>query len=307
MDLSDRATRMRVNKRFREKGIPAKVCGKCFVVKGHEAFHIHRQTPDGRNAYCQPCTRAKAAAWYRTNTDRALEASRQRYETDRDRIKERERRRRVEQRATEGREGRARTLGWRLANRMFRESGVPVKICGGCRVGKWHGDFSADQTKADGQSYRCKECAGSAGRDWYDANRDRHAVNGRRWQAANREKVRASNQARRARAALVPTEPFTAADLRHDWEDHDLYSCFYCGGSLADGYDVEHYYPKFPDDEETTPAGPHAVWNLVPSCVPCNRGVDGKHSREPWQFLRESLADQGTDLDACLAILDGRR
>lgn len=230
MDLSDRSTRMRVNKRFREKGIPAKVCGKCFVVKGHEAFSAHRSKSDGRQAACKDCCAGAYCRWYVVNRERAAEAYRR----------------------------------------------------------------------------------------WHAANRDRKAETGRRrretdpgyakrWRAANPDKVRAYAQAQDARNASIPTEPFTASDLRHDWEDRDLWECFYCGGALTDGYDIEHYYPKFPDDEDTTPAGPHAVWNLVPSCVPCNRGVGGKHSREPWQFLRESLAEQGTDLDACLAILDGRR
>ncbi|MET7939648.1 hypothetical protein [Streptomyces sp. NPDC005302] len=216
MDLSDSKVRRRVNKRFREKRIPAKACGKCFVVKGHAAFSVARRENDGRASVCAACNRAGVTIWNAANPSR------------------------------------------RAANR----------------------------------------------RQWRAANRDRKAETDRQWRIANPDKVRAYSQATEARNALVPTEPFTASDLRHDWEEHDLYACVYCGGSLPDGYDVEHFYPKFPDDEETTPAGPHALWNLVPSCAPCNRGVNGKHSREPWQFLRDSLAEQGVDLDACFATLD---
>ncbi|WP_280888177.1 HNH endonuclease signature motif containing protein [Streptomyces sp. LBL] len=109
--------------------------------------------------------------------------------------------------------------------------------------------------------------------------------------------MRAASQRRRASIAEATIETFTARDLRHDWEDHDLYACFFCGGFLVDGYEVEHFYPL-------SKGGPHALFNLLPSCAPCNRGVNGKHSREPWQFLREALADQGTELDACLASID---
>ncbi|CAL9377516.1 hypothetical protein [Streptomyces sp. enrichment culture] len=249
MDLSDRATRMRVNKRFREKGIPAKVCGKCFVAKGHEAFSADKGKPDGRQGRCRSCDAEANARWVLENRER--------------------------KRASEG--------SYRARNRE--------KAAAASRHWYWQNRAARSVTK----------------RRYYAANRGQCIDAVRRWREENPDKYRATNQARKARNANVPTEPFTARDLSHDWEDHDLWSCFFCGGSLADGYDVEHFYPKFPDDEETTPAGPHAVWNLVPSCVPCNRGVDGKHSREPWQFLRESLAEQAIDLDACLAVLDGWR
>ncbi|MEU3297331.1 hypothetical protein ABZ722_33985 [Streptomyces longwoodensis] len=245
MDLSDRATRMRVNKRFRERGIPAKVCGKCFVVKGHAAFYTDSKAADGRRANCRECFAETSRRWYAQNRDRKAESDRQWYAQNRDRKAETDRQ-------------------WRAQNPDYF-------------------------------------------RQWYEANRDHKVEHARQWRAQNPDKVRMADQRRKAAAKNVPTEPFTASDLRHDWEDHDLWSCFFCGGSLTDAFDIEHFYPKFPDDEETTPAGPHAVWNLVPSCPACNRGRDGKHSKEPWQFLRESLAEQGIDLDACLEFLAGRR
>lgn len=157
---------------------------------------------------------------------------------------------------------------------------------------------------------RLHERRKSRARSRYQKTRDTRIAQQREWRSLNRERhlelARMAAHRRRAAKAGTAVEPVAPADLRGDWEGHDLHACFYCGGSLVDGYETEHFYPLKPDDEDA-PSGPHARWNLVPSCAPCNRGVDGKHSREPWQFLRESLAEQGTDLDACLVILDTLR
>jgi hypothetical protein len=44
--------------------------------------------------------------------------------------------------------------------------------------------------------------------------------------------------------------------------------CFYCG---APSEEVEHFFPL-------CKGGTDAWENILPSCMPCNRGVDGKHS-----------------------------
>lgn len=109
---------------------------------------------------------------------------------------------------------------------------------------------------------------------------------------------------RRAIKKGATTEPFTTRDLRHDWEDHDLYACFFCGGPLTDGYEVEHFYPLLPPEGSGVPRGPHALFNLVPSCMPCNRGAGGKGTKEPWGYLSEALAEQGIDLDAVVTSME---
>ncbi|MFI9123870.1 HNH endonuclease [Streptomyces bikiniensis] len=114
-----------------------------------------------------------------------------------------------------------------------------------------------------------------------------------------RERSREVSARRRARKASATIEPFTPADLRHDWEDLDLWDCFFCGGPLTDLH-VDHFYPLKPADEEAAP-GPHAVFNLVPSCAECNLS---KSNGDPWEFLRKSLAARGVDLDAALRFFD---
>ncbi|MGW1268191.1 HNH endonuclease [Streptomyces sp. NPDC002491] len=230
----------------------------------------------------------------------------------------------------------------RRVNKAFREHGTLSKVCGKCFAVKGHDDFPRRASSPDGRGSQCRPCnsatasawvaehpdarkrtkaqsyqrnkehASSYQRQWRATNAQRHAENGRRWRSENPERNAANHRRwwtnnpdaareyqhrRRAIVANSAVQPFTARDLRHDWEGHDLWSCFFCGGSLAAGYEVEHFYPL-------SKGGPHALFNLVPSCTPCNRGAGGKGTKEPWGFLRESLAEQDTDLDACLASLE---
>ncbi|MFB7919238.1 HNH endonuclease [Streptomyces sp. NPDC056061] len=86
-------------------------------------------------------------------------------------------------------------------------------------------------------------------------------------------------------------EPFTHTDMLRDWEDHDLYACAFCGGPYEE---IEHLVPL-------SRGGEHSLANLVPSCIECNRGVGGKHARDPWEWLAErfpELAPILIDVDA---------
>lgn len=156
-------------------------------------------------------------------------------------------------------------------------------------------------------------------REYRQANREVVAEKKRAYYRANREAVRAAHRGyyqenpgvfraaghrRRANLASATIENFKPVDMYADWEEHDLWDCFYCGCALtSENLDIEHFYPLSPDDE-AAPPGPHALLNLVPSCRYCNRGAGGKHSREPWAFLREALNDRGVDLDRCLNLFD---
>ncbi|TXS47642.1 HNH endonuclease [Streptomyces sp. or43] len=176
--LADRAARMRFNSAMREKGVPAKACSKCFVVKGHEAFSVRRDAGDGRNGQCRTCSNVGNRLWYAENSERAAQ---------KDRV-------------------------------------------------------------------------------WRDANPDR-------WRELNRH----SRALRRARIAAATVVPFTHDELMASWEDDGLYACVFCGGPFEE---IEHILPL-------SRGGEHSIANLVPSCVECNRGVGGKCSRLPWEWLAE--------------------
>ncbi|WP_186783715.1 HNH endonuclease [Streptomyces sp. CBG33] len=254
--LADKKYRLRFNKALREKGVPAKACGSCFVVKGHGEFSVRRGVADGRESRCRACAADAYGRWYEANRERRIEVSRRWCEENPERKAETDRRWREENRERAAENGRR----WSAEN--------PDRTA---------------ETK----------------RRWRRENREKVAETNRRWREANRERGAEYVRRRRARKAAATVTPFTPADLRADWEEHDLYGCFYCGGP-AEPLHVDHFYPLNPADEGATP-GPHAVDNLVPACETCNTS---KGNRDPWAFLSDALAARGVDLDACLAVFD---
>ncbi|MFF8455745.1 HNH endonuclease [Streptomyces albidoflavus] len=239
--LADKKYRMRFNKALREKGVPAKACGTCFVVKGHGEFHGDGKRAGGRQSRCKACALSANRRWNTENPKRQAEYSRRWRKENRERVAEAQR--------------------------------------------HYHGEN--------------REQRAEYSRRWHAENRERVAQNHRRWREANPELVAEHTRRRRARKAAATVTPFTPADLRADWEEHDLYGCFYCGGP-AEPLHVDHFYPLNPADEDAAP-GPHAVDNLVPACETCNTS---KGNRDPWAFLSDALAARGVDLDACLAVFD---
>ncbi len=121
-------------------------------------------------------------------------------------------------------------------------------------------------------------------REYRARNADKLNEAAREWRQANPDRVRANNQRRRALQRDATVEPFTHRDMLRDWEDSDLYGCFYCGSSLEKGYEVNHFDPL-------SKGGAHTVANLVPSCKPCN---GAKNAGDPWAFLASSLAGMPT-------------
>ncbi|WP_097965810.1 HNH endonuclease [Streptomyces sp. or20] len=198
--LADKKARMRFNKAMREKGVPAKACGKCFVVKGHEAFSSDRNKAGGRSSRCRQCAAEVSCKWYTDNSGRRAE---------------------------------------------YRHT---------------HAKKIADTNLL-----------------WREANRERKLATTRAWRSSHPDKTRLYNHTRRARIAAATVVPFTYAEMLADWEEHDLYGCAFCGGPYED---IEHLVP-------ISKGGEHSIANIVPSCVECNRGVGGKASRLPWEWLSE--------------------
>ncbi|MFJ5103188.1 HNH endonuclease [Streptomyces sp. NPDC088554] len=195
--LADKKTRMRFNRSMREKGVAAKACGKCFVVKEYAAFSKHGKTLDGRQTYCRQCNSLVDRRWREENPGRNAEA----------------------------------------------------------------------------------------GRRWREENRERKAENNRRWYEENPDAYRAiqrqARHRRRARKASATITPFTHDELLASWAEDDLYACAFCGGPYEE---IEHVMPL-------SRGGEHSLDNIVPSCIECNRGVGGKHSRDPWEWLAERFPD----------------
>lgn len=53
-----------------------KKCRDCGETKPLDEFPNHKQTKDGKNSYCKPCTRARATAWNTANPEKHTEHKR---------------------------------------------------------------------------------------------------------------------------------------------------------------------------------------------------------------------------------------
>ncbi|WP_327712384.1 HNH endonuclease [Streptomyces sp. NBC_00464] len=194
-------------------------------------------------------------------------------------------------------------------NRAMREKGVEAKACGRCFAVKGYGGFSVQSSSASGRMTICKRCTSERRHQWNASNAEGRKEYNRRWRkghparAAQHDRGRSqsperqeynrrwreSNQERRkahliksrilyrARKAAATVVPFTVDEMLADWEEYDLYGCAFCGGPYEE---IEHLMPL-------SRGGEHSLANIVPSCIECNRGVGGKHDRNPYEWLAE--------------------
>jgi 5-methylcytosine-specific restriction endonuclease McrA len=249
----------------------SKTCTKCGETKVLEEFHRDKSQADGRTTRCRSC-RVLAKQRYDDQNREAVNARQRKQRAERPEH-ERERARQTRQRNLEAAQAR---------ERAYHES---------------HRDERRAYTRQYYAAHRDERLVRS--REYHAANREARNARSSQWKKENPDRGRDYNHRRRARIAEATIEAFTLSDMFSDWEEHDLYGCFFCGRSLADGYEIEHFYPLTPADG--VPQGSHALFNLVPSCKPCN---GSKHNRDPWAFLERSLAARDVDLDECLTSLD---
>ncbi|MGY5127357.1 HNH endonuclease [Streptomyces nigrescens] len=155
--LAAKWLRMRFNAAMRAKGIPAKACSRCRVIKDLEAFSAYRSASDGLSSYCRICKaaahaekmatdpnyvarrRAAAIAYNVANT-----AARRAYRVQRD-------------------------IVVRAANRAKHADRVQdpavLKICvGRCQRLLPETAFRLDRGNSDGLRERCRDCAARVAR-----------------------------------------------------------------------------------------------------------------------------------------------
>jgi 5-methylcytosine-specific restriction endonuclease McrA len=261
--------------------VEEKRCTKCKEVKALEEFSRDRKRTDGRQYQCKSCNKEYAAGRYRTNKEEIdrrnrewgrtnpakLLSSRRAYETaNRDRLNAAARARRL-----------ADPEPSKAAQERYRARHPDAVVATKRRSRAKHADSGREYSRR----YRAE-------------NPERVAAWNRDWYRRNPDKARLMAQARRALLAAATVEDFTPADLFADWEDHDLYGCFFCGCSLTDGYHIEHF-------QALDNGGDHALYNLVPSCPKCNLS---KGARDEWAFLASALAARGVDMDRCVSLFD---
>jgi 5-methylcytosine-specific restriction endonuclease McrA len=113
------------------------------------------------------------------------------------------------------------------------------------------------------QRYRstCRKCNADIARErGYDKTETRLAK-ARKWKAANPERVRAINSARRAMYANADHFPYSRTEIFARWS-----GCCYCD---APAEHLDHVTP-------ISRQGADAEWNLVPACATCNTSKGAK-------------------------------
>jgi 5-methylcytosine-specific restriction endonuclease McrA len=118
-------------------------------------------------------------------------------------------------------------------------------------------------------------------RRYYEANRTKVLAYQRRYNEENPLKGQLRRATRRAQQCGAVVIPFTVDDMLRNWEERDLYGCAFCGGPYEE---IEHVMPL-------SRGGEHSLANIVPSCIKCNRGVGGKHARDPYEWLAERFPE----------------
>ena len=134
------------------------------------------------------------------------------------------------------------------------------KRCSDCKQLLPRTDYPQNRAMRDGLHPQCRECTARRSRKWRLTNPDRR-----------RELTRAVMRRRRARKRQNGTVPYREEDI---FAASD-YLCVYCG---APAEEIEHFVP-------ISRGGADAPWNVVATCVACNRGPGGKFVRDPIEFL----------------------
>ncbi len=164
-----------------------------------------------------------------------------------------------------------------------------TKCCRKCLVEKPSAEFNKGKQNVDGLASYCRDCSSAASKDWYRANYEYVTKKNRDFYVNNREeilvgmriyarnnpdKIAAQGARRRLREQTAPGGPFSP--YRPDYQERvATYDglCAYCQA-------VE--YTEFDHAIPLSRGGTNHMYNVFPVCVPCNRGIGGKHSKILW-------------------------
>jgi 5-methylcytosine-specific restriction endonuclease McrA len=133
------------------------------------------------------------------------------------------------------------------------------KECAACRTIKPISEFTRNKGMYYGIDPYCKQCKRPIYRKWQDANREKVRAYVRAWAARNIVARKVNHQRRRARKKLAPGS-FTKAEWQAlcTW----FYNrCLRCGGEGP--LTIDHVIP-------ISKGGPNTIDNLQPLCGPCN-------------------------------------
>lgn len=158
-----------------------------------------------------------------------------------------------------------------------------MKTCLRCKVSKPFESFGAWRYSKDGRQVWCRQCRSKyqqehrltekeRARRWYQANKERHYLDNKKWRAENPQKAsiikRNYKGRRRATGGNVTSQEWL--DRLAEFNNH----CAYCN-TLDSNLEMEHMVPL-------SRSGAHEIDNLVPACRRCNAE---KHTQTLLEFI----------------------
>lgn len=166
---------------------------------------------------------------------------------------------------------------------------MPTKTCKVCKVDKNVDDFYTYKRSADGLRTMCKKCNNEKSRisharnfltsrasslRWNNANKEKRKASQDAWRQRNWNKVLDNQKKRRQRLiGLVSIGGEFLSRALNDWG----HRCAYCGTGLTmENIEWDHFIPL------ARRGGANAEHNLIPACRECNRR---KNARDPFEFL----------------------
>ena len=171
-----------------------------------------------------------------------------------------------------------------------------MKTCTSCGEDRPLTEYAKRKASADGLAYKCKPCVSEYNRKYREAHRDELVEYSRKWHSENREymrqyhidnrerrlnyynewklsnrdKRRATEQARRARK-MNAGGSFTDKEWQAKLEEFEG-RCAYCPGEAEH---IDHIVP-------VSKGGTSFIWNLIPACASCNLSKRDR-SLEEWR------------------------
>ncbi len=121
--------------------------------------------------------------------------------------------------------------------------------------------------------HTCKRCHGAKYSQWRAGHKDELKAYSLRWQRANKPKVKAAVERRRARKNGAPVVDLTIADWQSLLAEHN-HCCAYCRASGV-RLEKDHVVPL-------TRGGSHTKSNIVPACRICNASKNHR-TVEEWR------------------------
>ena len=226
-----------------------KTCSKCRLCKPRSEFRKDKQKPDGFYSSCRDCCKAKERERWATDPDFRAWHNSYRYRNP-EAVKRSEIRQRTE--------NRERLLERKREHRLR------------------HLEKERERSREYGRENRASVYEQQSA--WREANRDKVNAHCREWRRKNPERSKAILAASRHKRRLACSGATVTGPELAEWMKRAPKHCYWCECKLTiRTMSIDHYVPL-------SKGGAHALSNLVPSCLSCNKK---KNAKDPLKFARQ--------------------